>query len=73
MSITLSGEGFRSTITSQRSLKGRIGVYDVDGNLVAIDQLVTTENSLLKTVWKDGKFVKYLGFDEVRRNAGLVA
>jgi hypothetical protein len=28
--------------------------------------------SLLSTVWKDGEFVREIGFDEVRENAGWV-
>lgn len=66
----------------KKSLKGRIIVLeDADGNLSAqdnVDPVVLAAadgkygRNLLKTVWKDGQFVKYLGFDEVRRNTGLV-
>lgn len=65
----------------KKSLKGRIRVTKgLDGNLVAEDQIglgsegyLGTGTDLLQTVWKDGKFVKYLGFDEIRANTGLVA
>lgn len=70
----------------KRSLKGRIavvksrGAWGNDGTLTALDdeyfesrdEAVAQGHDLLETVWKDGKFVKYLGFDEVRRNTGLV-
>jgi len=63
---------------TKKSLKGRIAVVEVGGTLRALDDDVAeyrdavTDHDLLETVWKDGKFVKYLGFDEVRRNTGLV-
>lgn len=55
----------------KRSLKGRIQVIrDVDGALVAVDDDNRQDgDDLLTTVWKDGKFVKYLGLDEVRANS----
>jgi nicotinamide phosphoribosyltransferase len=60
----------------KKSLKGRITVHDnpETGQLFAADEDITVEDldlnpDLLETVWKDGKFVKYLGFDEVRKNA----
>lgn len=70
----------------KRSLKGRIavvksrGAWGNDGPLIALDdeyfesrdEAVAQGHDMLETVWKDGKFVKYLGFDEVRRNTGLV-
>lgn len=67
----------------KRSLKGRIIVVrnPQTGELMAIDQwmpetpgdrLPAGTEDLLETVWKDGKFTKYLGFDEVRANTGLV-
>lgn len=64
----------------KKSLKGRIVVVDVDnhGTLSAFDadrpDLLEQykNNDLLKTVWKDGQFVKEWTFDEVRANAGLV-
>ncbi len=68
----------------KKSLKGRIVVAESpDGaGLVALDDaregnrmiaLANGEN-LLETVWRNGHFIegKYLGFDEVRRNTGLV-
>jgi nicotinamide phosphoribosyltransferase len=79
--VTIKGEDraiFKSPKTDsglKRSLKGRVGVYESsDGNLFALDQLEGSmyDDSLLTTVWKDGTFTKYLGFDEVRRNTGLV-
>jgi nicotinamide phosphoribosyltransferase len=69
----------------KKSLKGRIGVYTLTndepgigkaGELVAFDEMDASDkafgSSLLKTVWKDGKFVKEYTFDEVRKNSGLV-
>jgi nicotinamide phosphoribosyltransferase len=64
----------------KRSLKGRIAVIKSNGRLRALDDsdaltrdfAVRYGDDLLETVWKDGNFVKYLGFDEVRRNTGLV-
>ena len=69
----------------KRSLKGRIAValnpYKThDRELMAFDDstpdvrddLIGGRFDLLETVWKDGEFVKYLGFDEVRKNTGLV-
>jgi nicotinamide phosphoribosyltransferase len=67
---------------TKKSLKGRIAVVrnEDTGELVAIDSLNPNaderwniyDKSLLTTVWKNGKFVKELSFDEVRANAGLV-
>jgi len=57
---------------TKRSLKGRIVVLrGDDGELQALDEMTDSSDierylsaqSLLETVWKDGKFVKYLGFD----------
>jgi nicotinamide phosphoribosyltransferase len=64
----------------KRSMKGRIAVVAAgdgfraldDSDALTRDLAVRYGTDLLETVWKDGKFVKYLGFDEVRRNAGLV-
>ena len=66
----------------KKSLKGRIGVYDRcnpdtgKSELVAIDgqskDRYVKGTNLLKTVWKDGEFVRKVGFDEIRNNAGLV-
>lgn len=64
----------------KKSLKGRIAVVrDSNGDLVALDdeqpeQRLMAEHSysdLLTTVWKDGKFVREVSFDEVRANAGF--
>ena len=60
----------------KKSLKGRISVH-VDpetGRLFAVDEGRGVEDEdlnpdLLQTVWKDGKFVREWGFDEVRENA----
>lgn len=59
----------------KKSLKGRVVVADVKGELVAFDEQVNapSQADLLTTVWKDGKFVKEYSFDEVRANAGLVS
>lgn len=62
----------------KKSLKGRLAVVkNASGSLVAVDQLTAefnpyVSNDLLTTVWKDGKFTREVGFDEVRRNAGWV-
>jgi len=63
----------------KKSLKGRIAVLrDPAGELFAIDEQSDYElrmlgdENLLKTVWKDGEFVREYGFDEVRANAGWV-
>ena len=64
----------------KKSLKGRIGVFTQNGEIIAVDNIDLTigenkkvyESSLLKTVWKDGEFVKRVTFDEVRANAGAV-
>lgn len=59
----------------KKSLKGRVSVVrTAKGELVAIDEMHKDDlqESLLTTVWKDGKFIREIGFDEVRQNAGLV-
>lgn len=67
----------------KKSLKGRIAVVRdpwKNNELVAYDDSVASardveisrDSNLLKTVWKDGKFVKEYSFDEVRANTGLV-
>lgn len=82
--VTIEGEDkaiFKDPKTDnglKKSLKGRIAVLrDENGELYAEDELRDWEielagSGLLETVWKDGKFVKYLGFDEIRKNTGLV-
>lgn len=84
--VTIEGEDraiFKDPITDnglKKSLKGRISVHEDaerPGALFAADDEVTVEDldlnpDLLETVWKDGQFVKRIGFDEVRRNTGLV-
>ena len=80
--VTINGEEkpiFKDPKTDnglKKSLKGRIVVArdQLTGELFAIDD--TTEgrervekHNLLETVWKDGKFVREWGFDEVRNNA----
>lgn len=66
----------------KKSLKGRIAVVRgyIKPGLMALDdeqaefraEVIEAGQDLLETVWKDGEFVKYLGFDEVRKNTGLV-
>lgn len=79
--VTIEGEEraiFKDPKTDnglKKSLKGRIKVKrDNNGNLVALDDTSFNDDveSLLTTVWKDGKFVKEYTFDEVRKNSGLV-
>lgn len=67
---------FKNPVTDsglKKSLRGRIAVLanTETGELYAVDNASSwaLKESLLTTVWKDGKFVKYLGFDEVRANA----
>jgi nicotinamide phosphoribosyltransferase len=62
----------------KRSLRGRITVVNDEGVLRAYDdadadvrdEVAETGSDLLRTVWKNGEFVKELTFDEVRANAG---
>jgi nicotinamide phosphoribosyltransferase len=66
----------------KKSLKGRIAVArnPLNGELVALDDsnkadrgdVIVGGHDLLETVWKDGKFVKEITFDEIRANTGLV-
>lgn len=85
--VTIEGEEkaiFKSPKTDnglKKSLKGRIAVVrNHMGSLIALDDeqaagreyAIANGDDLLETVWENGKFVKYLGFDEVRKNTGLV-
>lgn len=59
----------------KKSLKGLVAVVrDLDGSLVAVDEVNRRgiRESLLTTVWRNGKFVREYTFDEVRKNSGLV-
>jgi len=79
--VTINGEEkaiFKDPKTDsglKKSLKGRIQVHkDREGNLIALDQSGNDQigepvREQLQTVWKDGKFVREFGFDEVRANA----
>lgn len=84
----INGEGksiFKDPKTDsglKRSLKGRIAVVSKpfssglraldDTTPEARDWFIGGRDDLLQTVWKDGEFVKYWSFDEVRANTGLV-
>lgn len=82
--VTIEGEDraiFKDPVTDnglKKSLKGRISVHkDQSGNLFALDEgkggdAHVANPDLLQTVWENGEFVKRVGFDEVRRNTGLV-
>jgi len=82
--VTIEGEDkaiFKAPKTDnglKKSLKGRIAVIKNPGSgeIIALDEVTDYDDmiapNLLETVWKDGEFVKYLGFDEVRKNTGLV-
>lgn len=84
--VTINGEEkaiFKDPKTDnglKKSLRGRIVVANFDGIIKAYDSVpldILEEadyrgDNLLKTVWKDGDFVKEYSFDEVRKNAGLV-
>jgi len=82
--VTINGEEkaiFKDPKTDdglKKSLKGRIAVVDLgNGDLHAFDdsaegarnKAIASGDDLLETVWKDGKFVREWGFDEVRANA----
>jgi nicotinamide phosphoribosyltransferase len=78
--VVINGEEkpiFKDPVTDnglKKSLKGRIAVlrsYSADGHLYAVENASawSLQQSLLTTVWKDGNFVKEVGFDEVRDNA----
>lgn len=67
---------FKSPVTDdgvKKSLTGRIAVLPnlETGELYAVENASAwaLQKSLLTTVWKDGKFVQRLGFEEVRANA----
>lgn len=67
---------FKAPVTDggeKKSLTGRIAVLPnlETGELYAVENASTwaLQKSLLTTVWKDGKFVKRVGFEEVRGNA----
>lgn len=59
----------------KKSLKGRLSVHRDKKGLFAVDDdsNLPVGQDLLETVWKDGKFVKELTFDEIRANAGASA
>ncbi len=66
---------FKDPITdngTKKSLKGRVAVYESeDGDHLYAEDGVNqadVEYSLLRPVWRDGKFVKEFTFDEVRAN-----
>ena len=74
--VQINGEGkaiYKDPVTDsglKKSLRGRILVTKDDaGEIYAIDGLDGNESGMLTTVWKDGKFVQRLTFDEVRANA----
>lgn len=81
--VTIDGEEmaiFKDPKTDdglKKSLKGRIVVYKSRDGLVALDDEMDNMREwvledgldLLETVWKDGKFIREWGFDEVRDNA----
>lgn len=64
----------------KKSLKGRIAIIKSGDELIAYDDtsaaaresVISSGRDMLKTVWKDGEFVKEYTFDEVRANTGLV-
>jgi len=68
---------FKDPITddgTKKSLKGRIAVFEnSSGELAVADNQAPgsamLDNSLLKPVWRNGKFIKEYTFDEVRENA----
>ena len=77
--VKIAGEGkpiFKKPVTDsgvKNSLRGRIAVLRnlETGELYAVDDASAwaEKESLLTTVWEDGKFVKRYSFDEVRANA----
>lgn len=67
---------FKAPVTDggeKKSLTGRIAVLPnlETGELYAVENASAwaLQRSLLTTVWKDGKFVNRVGFEEVRNNA----
>ena len=76
--VRVNGEDvaiFKNPVTDsgmKKSAKGRLAVVkDEDGELSLINEATKDQEnaSLLETVWKDGTFVKYLTFDQIRENA----
>lgn len=77
--VVINGEEkpiFKDPVTdsgTKKSLRGRIAVLEsIDtGGLYAVENASewALQKSLLTTVWKDGRFVREYGFDEVRANA----
>ena len=77
--VEINGEGlaiFKDPKTdngTKRSAKGRLAVIEGPDGLTLIDDATAEQEaeSLLTPVWRDGKFLKRLSFDEVRTNAGF--
>jgi nicotinamide phosphoribosyltransferase len=76
--VQINGEGqniFKMPVTDdggKNSAKGRLAVIeDQYGNLQLINEATPEQEakSLLKVVWRDGKFERRFSFDEVRENA----
>lgn len=74
--VTINGEHkaiFKKPVTDNGgkfSAKGRVAVKRVGGKLTVISEATPEEEaaSELKPVWRDGAFIKYYTFDEVRKN-----
>ncbi len=84
--VVIEGEEtpiFKSPITDsglKKSLKGRIAVaQDAVGHLAALDDdnaeardaVIAAGEDMLVPVWRDGKFLREVTFDEVRDTAGF--
>lgn len=50
----------------KKSLKGRVCVKNVDGDLVAVDQQLSDDSSLMETIFEDGKLIKETTLQEIR-------
>jgi nicotinamide phosphoribosyltransferase len=75
--VEINGKGvdiFKKPVTDtgfKNSAKGRLSVVMEEGKLTLINQATREQEdaSFLKTVWKDGKFVRKTSFKEVREVA----
>lgn len=55
----------------KRSAKGRLAVLRENGKVIVVDEATPDQEaaSLLQPVWRDGRFITWLGFKEIRENA----
>lgn len=75
--VQIDGEGkaiFKDPKTDdglKRSAKGRLAVLRENGKVVVVDEATPEQEaaSLLQPVWRDGRFITWLGFNDIRENA----